>query len=464
MAAVRRIEPRAPLRGPGSRSSRSGASRSCARSGASWRSTSSRSGPGETLAIVGPNGAGKSTLLLALAGLLRPDRGSIVVEGAPGDPRPGPRLPAADRARAARAAAAVDVGLRERRRGPALPGCRRSRDARAGRSLAGAAGDLPPAGPSGQPALERRGAADEPRPRPGAGSAAAPARRAVRGARQHDPRAAPRRLRAAPRRDPHDAGARDAPPARGGPAGRPPRRPARRAHPPVRRPGAGDGVPGRRGRGGDRADGGAGPRARRGVARTGWWSWTREPGRAGTSRAGPGASWTRRTRPGSRGARRRRRGTYPQRHRRFRRDGRPRRPDASGGAHDERGGADGAPRRAALEVRDGVRQQRDDPPGRPDRRHDRRRDVRRVVLPALPRRQGPRRVPPPARDARRGGSPGSRQRPRARDRPPDRRPALHRHPLQRDRALAAHRRLRRIRGRRLLGPGARRWPASTRSS
>ena len=38
---------------------------------------------GETLAIVGPNGAGKSTLLLVLAGLLRPDRGSIVVEGVP---------------------------------------------------------------------------------------------------------------------------------------------------------------------------------------------------------------------------------------------------------------------------------------------------------------------------------------------------------------------------------------------
>ena len=38
---------------------------------------------GETLAIVGPNGAGKSTLLLALAGLLRPDRGSFVVEGIP---------------------------------------------------------------------------------------------------------------------------------------------------------------------------------------------------------------------------------------------------------------------------------------------------------------------------------------------------------------------------------------------
>jgi tungstate transport system ATP-binding protein len=35
----------------------------------------------ETLAIVGPNGAGKSTLLLALAGLLRPDRGTIEFRG-----------------------------------------------------------------------------------------------------------------------------------------------------------------------------------------------------------------------------------------------------------------------------------------------------------------------------------------------------------------------------------------------
>lgn len=38
---------------------------------------------GETLAIVGPNGAGKSTLLLVLAGLLRPDEGSIVFDGVP---------------------------------------------------------------------------------------------------------------------------------------------------------------------------------------------------------------------------------------------------------------------------------------------------------------------------------------------------------------------------------------------
>ncbi|HYO42026.1 MAG TPA: ATP-binding cassette domain-containing protein [Candidatus Limnocylindrales bacterium] len=37
----------------------------------------------ETLAIVGPNGAGKSTLLLVLAGLLRPDRGTIQLRGDP---------------------------------------------------------------------------------------------------------------------------------------------------------------------------------------------------------------------------------------------------------------------------------------------------------------------------------------------------------------------------------------------
>ena len=38
---------------------------------------------GETLAVVGPNGAGKSTLILALAGLLRADRGTLSFGGAP---------------------------------------------------------------------------------------------------------------------------------------------------------------------------------------------------------------------------------------------------------------------------------------------------------------------------------------------------------------------------------------------
>jgi molybdate transport system ATP-binding protein len=40
-----------------------------------------RVGLGETVALVGPNGAGKSTLVDALAGLLRVDRGRVVLDG-----------------------------------------------------------------------------------------------------------------------------------------------------------------------------------------------------------------------------------------------------------------------------------------------------------------------------------------------------------------------------------------------
>jgi ABC-type polysaccharide/polyol phosphate transport system ATPase subunit len=37
--------------------------------------------PGESMAVIGPNGAGKSTLLSLVAGLSRPDAGSIAVNG-----------------------------------------------------------------------------------------------------------------------------------------------------------------------------------------------------------------------------------------------------------------------------------------------------------------------------------------------------------------------------------------------
>src|SRR6266498_1406121 len=41
---------------------------------------------GETLGLIGPNGAGKTTLLSCLLGFLRPDRGTITVDGmAPDD-------------------------------------------------------------------------------------------------------------------------------------------------------------------------------------------------------------------------------------------------------------------------------------------------------------------------------------------------------------------------------------------
>lgn len=39
--------------------------------------------PGDALALVGPNAAGKSTLVQALAGLLRPQRGEVRLEGRP---------------------------------------------------------------------------------------------------------------------------------------------------------------------------------------------------------------------------------------------------------------------------------------------------------------------------------------------------------------------------------------------
>jgi energy-coupling factor transport system ATP-binding protein len=46
---------------------------------------------GETLAITGPNGSGKSTFAMMLAGLMRPDAGTVEV---PGDPVPLWRVPA----------------------------------------------------------------------------------------------------------------------------------------------------------------------------------------------------------------------------------------------------------------------------------------------------------------------------------------------------------------------------------
>ncbi|WP_330261121.1 ABC transporter ATP-binding protein [Streptomyces sp. NBC_00539] len=45
--------------------------------------------PGEHLAVVGPSGIGKSTLTALLAGLLAPDRGTVLVAGAPARPAGG---------------------------------------------------------------------------------------------------------------------------------------------------------------------------------------------------------------------------------------------------------------------------------------------------------------------------------------------------------------------------------------
>lgn len=50
------------------------------------RDTSFHVAQGEILGLVGPNGAGKTTTLMILAGLLRPDAGSIQILGQPQDP------------------------------------------------------------------------------------------------------------------------------------------------------------------------------------------------------------------------------------------------------------------------------------------------------------------------------------------------------------------------------------------
>src|SRR5215469_5669680 len=40
-------------------------------------------GDGEFVAVVGPSGCGKSTLMSMMAGFLRPDSGTVIIDGAP---------------------------------------------------------------------------------------------------------------------------------------------------------------------------------------------------------------------------------------------------------------------------------------------------------------------------------------------------------------------------------------------
>ncbi len=53
---------------------------------------SMRAHSGERIALVGPNGSGKSTLLFAMAGLRRPDAGTVGVRALPSDGAPGEEL------------------------------------------------------------------------------------------------------------------------------------------------------------------------------------------------------------------------------------------------------------------------------------------------------------------------------------------------------------------------------------
>ena len=52
-----------------------------------------RAGAGETIGLLGPNGAGKTTIVAMIAGLIRPDSGSVQIEDRPlaGDTDPNKR-------------------------------------------------------------------------------------------------------------------------------------------------------------------------------------------------------------------------------------------------------------------------------------------------------------------------------------------------------------------------------------
>ncbi|RZI38690.1 ATP-binding cassette domain-containing protein, partial [Herbaspirillum sp. HC18] len=43
--------------------------------------------PNEFICICGPSGCGKTTLLDTLAGILKPSRGQVLIDGVPADPK-----------------------------------------------------------------------------------------------------------------------------------------------------------------------------------------------------------------------------------------------------------------------------------------------------------------------------------------------------------------------------------------
>ncbi|ERK67281.1 ABC transporter, ATP-binding protein, partial [Leifsonia aquatica ATCC 14665] len=66
---------------------------------------------GDFVAVVGPNGAGKSTLVQAIAGVLRPPRGTVALGRPDGSGDPAALDPALDPARASAADLAATVGF-----------------------------------------------------------------------------------------------------------------------------------------------------------------------------------------------------------------------------------------------------------------------------------------------------------------------------------------------------------------
>ena len=125
-------------------------------------------GKGEAVGIVGASGSGKSTLLMIMAGLERPDKGEVEIDGVKLGALNEDALGAVSRAAHRHCVPVLSPDPdhdRARKRRGAARACRRKRRERAGEGRTRAGGSRRPPQPLSRAAVGRRAAARGARPR-----------------------------------------------------------------------------------------------------------------------------------------------------------------------------------------------------------------------------------------------------------------------------------------------------------